>query len=83
MEEASHSFPFSKLMHDIYLTLEVMMYVERAQALEFMFGVTKEARNLIEKQYLSIKNGFINEGLIAYDLNFTFMGFKELERLYF
>jgi hypothetical protein len=39
--------------------------------------------NLLEKEYLSIKNGFINDGLIVYDLNFTFMGFKELERLYF
>ena len=39
MEEGSHTFPFFKLRHDIYLTLEVMMHVERFQALEFMFGV--------------------------------------------
>jgi hypothetical protein len=83
MEESSHTFPFPKLRHDIYLTLEVMMYVERSQAFVFMHAVNKEGRSYIQKQYFSIKNGFINEGLIVHDLDFSFTGFRELERLYF
>jgi hypothetical protein len=83
MEEGSHTFPFFKLRHDIYLTLEVMMYVERSQAFEFMQAVNKEGRSSIQKQYISIKNGFINEGLIVHDLHLNFIGFRELERLYF
>ncbi len=83
MEEITHTFPFSKLRHDIYLTVEVMMYVERSQALEFMYAVNKEGRSYIEKEYVSLKNGFINEGLIVYDLEFCFTGFRDLETLYF
>jgi hypothetical protein len=83
MEESSHTFPFSKLRHDIYLTLEVMMYVERSLAFEFMQAVNKDGRSFIEKQYLSIKNGFINEGLIVHDLDLNFTDIREIERLYF
>jgi hypothetical protein len=83
MEEGFQTFPFSKLRHDIYLTLEVMMYVERSQALEFMHAVSKEGRSYLEHQYFSVKNGFINEGLIVHDLDFSFTGFGELETLYF
>ncbi len=83
MEEGTHTFPFSKLRHDIYLTLEVMMYVERSQAFEFMHAVNKEGRSYLEHQYVSIKNGFINEGLIFHDLDYSFTGFRDLETLYF
>jgi hypothetical protein len=60
----SMKFPFRQLRNDIYLTLDIMMYVERSQALEFMHGVNKETRIFLCQHYISIKNGFINEGLI-------------------
>ena len=66
MEEVVTSFPFRKLRYEIYLTLEVMMYVERSQALEFMFCVNKEARAFLHQHFVSIQNGFINEGLIVH-----------------
>ncbi len=79
MEEGSQSFPFYKLRHDIYLTLEVIMYVERSQAFEFMQAVSKEARSYIEKHYLSIKNEFINEGLIVHNLDFSLLVLESLK----
>ena len=48
-----------------------------------MHGVNKEARNFLSQHYDSIKNGFINEGLIDYDLSCTFNDYEQLERLYF
>lgn len=72
MEEAVSALPFSKLSHDIYLALEVLMHVERKQALDFMFGVNKQARSFVKNHFISIRNGFINEGLIIYDLKCTF-----------
>ena len=44
MEEALNAFPFRKLRFDIYLTLDVMMYVERYQVLNYMFGINKKTR---------------------------------------
>jgi hypothetical protein len=83
MEEAVTSFPFRKLRYEIYLTLDIMMYVERSKALEFMFFVNKEARAFLHQHFISIQNGFINEGLIVYDLSCNFNGYEQLERLYF
>ena len=83
MEEVLSTFPFRKLRYAKYLTLEVMMYVERSQALEFMFSVNKEARAFLHKHLISIQNGFINDGLIEYALSCTFKDYEQLERLYF
>ena len=83
MEEAVTSFLFRKLRYEIYLTLDIMMYVERSQALEFVFCVNKEARAFLHQHFISIQNGFINEGLIFYDLSSKFNGYEQLERLYF
>ena len=83
MEKTVTSFPFHKLRYEKYLTLDVMMYVERSQALEFMFFVNKEARAFLHQHFISIQNGFINEGLIVYDLSCNFNGYEQLERLYF
>ncbi len=44
MEKAVNGFPFHKLKFYTYLTLEVMMNVERSQVLNFMFSTNKEAR---------------------------------------
>ncbi len=59
------------------------MYVQRSKSLEFMFGVNKEARNFLYQNYFSIKNGFINEGLIEYNLDCNYNDYEQLERLYF
>ncbi len=48
-----------------------------------MFGVNKASRTFLQDNYNSIQNGFINEGLITYDLEINFRDFEQLERLYF
>ena len=63
-------FPFGKFKHNIYHTLDVMMFVEHQDALKFMFSVNKQSRHYITNNFISIRNGFNNDGLI--DLNLTF-----------
>ena len=46
MEEILSAFLFKKLKHEIYLTLDVMMHVERTQILEFMFRRDPEIGDL-------------------------------------
>ena len=58
--------PFRKLRYDKYLTLDVMLNVEYQQALKFMFALTKDSRIFLSQNLITIKNGFINEGLITY-----------------
>jgi hypothetical protein len=60
-----------------------MMYVDRSQALQFMFSVNKEARAFLHQHFISIQNGFINEGLIAHRVYCKFNDYEQLERLYF
>lgn len=60
------------------------MNLDRLNALEFMLGVNKEARKFIQKNYISMKNAFINEGLIVHALdNSNVSSYEWLERLYF
>ena len=66
MEESVTAFPFCKLRHDIYLTLEIMMYVEYESACYFMFHANKATRAFLENNSSTISNGFINDGLIEY-----------------
>ena len=66
MVESMSDFPFHYLREDIYLTLEVMMYVERPELLKYMFAVNKASRSYIENNFITIRNGFVNEGLITY-----------------
>lgn len=58
------SFPFNKLKHYIYITLDVMMFVDYQDALKFMLSLNKEARYFIEQNFIRVRNGFINDGLI-------------------
>jgi hypothetical protein len=69
MEETVTAFPFRKLINDIYLILDVMMHVDRSDVLQYLFEVNKETRSFLQKHFIAIKNGFINEGLIVYDIN--------------
>jgi hypothetical protein len=56
MEEAVIAFPFRKLRYDIYLTLDIMMCVERSEVLKYMFGINKETRKFLHHHYISIQN---------------------------
>ncbi len=59
-------FPFRKLKHDIYLILDVMMFVDYKDALKFMFSLNKEARHYIHDNFITVRNGFTNDGLIDF-----------------
>lgn len=84
MEETVNKFFFCKLMHDTYLTIDVMMHIDRSNVLQFMYRVKKETRSFLQKNYISITNGFINEGLIVYDIKAgEYQSYFQLEKLYF
>jgi hypothetical protein len=68
MVETASVFPLSKLRYDIYLVLDVMMHVEYQKAYKFMFAVNKEARLFLLNNFINICNGFINDGLIPYEI---------------
>ena len=66
MVESVSDFPFSKLRYEKYLILDVMMYVEHQQVLQFMFACNKQARTFLQNNYITVRNGFVNDGLIPY-----------------
>ena len=66
--ESLSNLPFSKIRFGKYLTLEVMMYVEHPEVYRFMFTLSREARAFLENNFITVRNGFINEGLITYQL---------------
>ncbi len=68
MAESMSDFPFRKLRYDIYLTLDVMMYVDHLEVHKFMFTLNKETRYFLQQNMITIQNGFVNEGLITYRL---------------
>ena len=74
MVETVNTFPLPKLRYDKYLTLGVMMHVEYQQVYEFMFAVNKEGRSFIKTMFIIIRNGFINDGLIPFKLEYNFNG---------
>jgi hypothetical protein len=67
MESAS-AFPFRKLRYDTYLTLDVLMHVEQKDAYKFMFTLNKEARKFILDKFITVRNGFVNDGLIDFSI---------------
>ncbi len=84
MEESVSVFPFRKLKHDKYNTLNVIMFVEFNEACSFMFAVNKATRTFLETYSSTIRNGYINDGLIEYEADtYTFEGYDLLEKLYF
>ncbi len=60
-----------------------MMYIEHSEVYKFIFGANKETRYFIETNFNTIRNGFINEGLITHDVKCDFDGIIMLEELYF
>jgi hypothetical protein len=58
-----------KLRHDAYLTLDVLMYIDYLEAKKFIFAVNKESRKFLTNNFITIRNGFENEGLITFFLD--------------
>ena len=81
------SFPFPKLRDDKYLILDVMMFIEYDDITYLMFDGNKETRKFLHDNYITIRNGFINDGLIFYDFDgnpaVQFNNYDKLEKLYF
>jgi hypothetical protein len=45
-----------------------MMYVDRADVYKFMFTLNKEARKFLQDNFITVRNGFVNDGLITYQI---------------
>jgi hypothetical protein len=48
-----------------------------------MFAVNKEGRTFLQNRFITIQNGFINDGLVPFQFECTFNGILALEKLYF
>jgi hypothetical protein len=88
MVESFSDFPFSKMRYYKYLMLNVMMYVEHQQVLQFMFTCNKQARTFLQHNYIIVRNGFVNDGLIPYFFDGVlsetqFHDYNQIEKLYF
>jgi hypothetical protein len=83
MESALSVFPFWKLRYEKYLFLDVLLYIDYKNALEFMFKLSIDARKFLHSNISSINNAYNNEGLIIHDIKFTFEGIQKLQKLYF
>jgi hypothetical protein len=76
MVDTVSAFPLSKLRCNTYLTLDVMMHLYYQDAYKFMFSVNKEGRYFLQKNFITIRNGFINDGLIPFTLECDFDSFQ-------
>jgi hypothetical protein len=87
MVESMSYFTFSKLRYEKYLTLDVMMHVEHHQVLQFMFACNKQARTFLQHNYITVRNEFVNNGLIPYcfdgESDKQFYHYEQIEKLYF
>ena len=68
MVESLSEFPLRKLRCDLYLMIDIMLHVDYEEVKNFMFTLNKETRAFLQKNFIIIRNGFVNEGLITYDL---------------
>ena len=64
MKTLANAFPFHKLKQEKYLIIEVIMYLKHGEASKFMFSLNKESRKFLEDNFITIHNGFENEGLL-------------------
>ncbi len=63
--------------------LEVLMHLELRDALKFMFTLNKDGRQFLIKHLKTVKNGFDNEGLITYSIDFDNLdGITLIEKLH-
>ena len=72
MVKSVNNFAIPKLKDWKYLSLEVIMHVERENVLKFMFSLNKETRTFLYHYFNTLNNGFINEGLIIHSFNGEF-----------
>lgn len=75
MEESVSAFPFIKLRCNKFLTIEVMMFIDHQEAYKFMFSLNKAMRSFFQQNIMTIQSGFINDGLIDYELDHYFNSF--------
>lgn len=74
---------FSKLLNKKYLMLELLMHIEFEDALKFMFILNTDGRKFLVHHFKTVKNGFENEGLITYLIDFDHIdGVRLIEKLY-
>ncbi len=74
---------FSKLLNKKYLMLEVLKHIEYEDSLKFMFTLNKDGRKFLVHHFKTVKNGFENEGLITYLIDFDHIdGVRLIEKLY-
>ena len=66
MDKERQNFPFCKLKDTPYNMLEVLMHIMFNNALEFMFRINKESRGYLKQHIATIRNDFVNEGLITH-----------------
>lgn len=66
MENSVSDFPFRKLRYRKYLILNVMMNVDYQEVLKFIFTLNIETRHFLHQHFITIRNGFVNEGLFIY-----------------
>jgi len=67
--ESMSAFPFRKLRYEAYLILDVMMYIEHQEVYNFMFALNKETRKFLQQNFITVRNGFVNEGLIDHEFD--------------
>jgi hypothetical protein len=72
MEDFVSDFPFLKLRGHKFLTLEILMHVKFKDVCNFLFSASKGTRTFLEHNFLAVKNGFINDGLITYKIRENF-----------
>lgn len=83
MEKSISNFPFRKLRNRKFLALNMMMFVDRAEVLKFMFSLNIETRYFLHQHFKIIRNGFFNEGLFIYRFErLEFGKFLKLDNLY-
>lgn len=77
---------FRRLVIDKYLTLEVLKFIKLEDAFKFMSTINKHARTFILTNYDTLKNEFINNGLIEHALDSYgtchFFIYDQLEKQY-
>ena len=67
--EPFNAFLFPKLKNDKYLILNILMYLDYKDALNFIFFINKDSRTFQLTNFITLKNEFINEGLIDYQFD--------------
>ena len=85
--ESQSDFPFHKLKYHKYLILDVMMYVDYKDVCKSMFKINTQARKFINDNFITVRNGFTNEGLIDFsfdnDASKQYNNYEKLEKMYY